>query len=424
MNLPPDGAADKTRISRSYWISFLAISAAALGIRLASLPKVGFYCDVPEELSVIASGIYRIQFPGYVPFHLLIAKLARLGIPTFDVMWLLSLVFGMISLFYVMLAARRVAGDKVSLAIGLVTGLGILPVYFSVVGASYATDMVCAAGMLFHGWEFIRSRQPAQYYCVLLWFVFGILMRAASMAMCLPGIVCLLAMDWKASRAAVTALVLAATGALFFGLSWPYYGSLQAFETASRATSEAIKYTGVQGVLTNFFRFVAYPVYGFQLWLVLTVMMAWRGRGRWRKSELLYLVCVGGVYMAFLLRYIPHAGYYCLLAPAFILLPVCFAAAETDSGARFLRWACAFSVIALAQWFALRPITPKGLPTAIADAYFLQYSRAGIKDAMSETLSSISLRYQIDTNRIPEVRKQDVENMWRATGHTNLLKSP
>src|SRR5580658_5998146 len=103
------------------------------------------------------------------------------------------------SIFYVAAAARKAAGEEFSLLAAAVMAFGILPVYFSVVGATYATDMLCVSGLLFHGWEFLRQSKPGSYYLALAWVCFGILMRPLSAGFCCAGLVVLLwhGRDWR-----------------------------------------------------------------------------------------------------------------------------------------------------------------------------------------------------------------------------------
>jgi len=101
----------------------------------------------------------ELNFPGYMPIQLLFSVLARCGLTPFGAMWLVSLTFGMGSVIYVALAARREAGPAFSLMAAVVMSFGILPLYFSVVGATYAADMLCASAMVFHGSIFLENRK-------------------------------------------------------------------------------------------------------------------------------------------------------------------------------------------------------------------------------------------------------------------------
>jgi hypothetical protein len=381
------------------------MAAAGLIIRLMSLCPSGFFCDVPSQLKAMQANSFFLYFPGYIPLQLLFRRLAQCGVDQFAAMWLISLACGMGSLFYVALAARKAAGEEFSLLAAAVMAFCILPVYFSVAGASYPTDMLCVSGMLFHGWEFLQSRRARSYYFALGWLCFGIMMRPLSAGTCCAGLAVLLwyGRDWRALL--VTVLAVPLTVAVYLAISVPYYGSLAAMLHSSSSLSAEMAAQGWRNKITNLARVGIYPIYGFQIWLV---FMAWVALRNWqfrKRLPLVFLAAVVGPFFILLLRYIPHAGYYCLLVPALVLLPACFLPPLPAGGLRLLSGVGAvFVAIAVCQWLLIRPVPTTSMATGAANAYILQYSRSGIKQGMFETLASIMFKNNLNTNLIPAQR--------------------
>ncbi len=397
---------------QKYWGGLWAIALGGLLIRLISLPPFGFFCDVPGQLKAIHSNAFHIQFPGYVPFQLLVWGMARTGLTLFEAMWLISLACGMGSMFYVALAARRAVGEEFSLLAGAVMAFGILPVYFSMTGASYPTDMICVAGLLFHGWEFLQTRKAGSYYLALAWVCFGIMMRPLSGVFCCAGLAVLLwyGRGWRAW--VVTAAALALTVAVYAAISLPYYDSLAAMLPSSGNTTELHELSSQlnwKSKVSSFTRVVVYPVYGFHVWLVFVAWVALRNWQFRKRPQLLFLAAFAVPYFLLLLCWISHAGYYCMLIPALVLLPACFLPPLPTGGLRlFTKIAAAFVVIALCQWLLIRPVPTTNLATGAANAYVLQYSRSGITQGMFETLAHIMLKNNLDTNLIPSQRVVDM----------------
>ena len=401
----------RTRVGKNYWAGLGIIFLAGLGLRLLAVPPFGFFCDVPSQIAAIESKRFFVQFPGYVPFHLLVATLAGTGLSTFGAMWLFSLVCAEASFFYVVLAARKAAGEGFSLLAGLVMACGVFPVYFSMVGASYTTDMLCVSGMLFHGWEFLRSRRPAHYYLVVAWLCFGFLMRPLSAVWTIFGLAFLFSTRPSWRTFFLSALLLGTAAAFFLALSVPCYGSFSAWLKSAAGPASALAGVEWRSRLTNLVRAIGYPVYGFHLWLGFT---AWAAMKHWRtrnRPEFLYLVLVVGPYCLLLQRYIAHAGYYCLVIPALVLLPACFfQPVPMFRGRKLACLGATFLTVSLCQWYVLRPVASTSVAACVADAYFLQYSHAGLKAGMFEILSSIMHKNNVRTQRIPKGSLDNVKS--------------
>jgi hypothetical protein len=404
-----NGNLENRMSNKKYWIGFWAIVAGGLILRLMSLCPFGFFGDVPLQLTAIQTNTVKLNFPGYMPIQLLFSGMSRLGLTPFDAMWLVTLACGMGSIIYVALAGRKAAGEEFSLLAATVMAFGILPVYFSVVGATYATDMLSVSGLLFHGWEFIQRRKAGSYYFALGWVCFGIMARPLSAGFCCAGLAVLLwhGRDWRAWL--VTAVALALTLAAYAAISLPYYGSWAAMMESRASAMRELEGQNLKSVLTNLTRAGVYPIYGFQVWLV---FMAWLALKNWqfqKRRPLLFLAAFAGPYFLFLLRYIPQAGYYGLLIPVLVLLPACFLPPVPPDGVRlFAGVAAAFVAVAACQWLLVRPVPTTSLSAGAANAYVLQYSRSGIKQGMFETLSSIMYKHNLDTNLIQPKRMQQV----------------
>jgi hypothetical protein len=376
---------------RKYLIWFWAMLALGFVLRAFSLPSVGFFCDVPNQITAIESKSFLIQFPGYAPFHLVIAGLAKIGISTFHAMALFSFLCGMVSLVYVMFAAREAAGEELSLLVGLVMAFGIMPLYFSVVGTSYTTDLLFVSGMLYHGLRYIRQREAKHYFLTVAWIGFGIVMRPVSAAWALPALGCLLYLKPEKRLILGTVLGLFLTAAIFLGISLSFYGSFSAMLEASRCLSaELAKTHSSKHALANLVRVFAYPAYGFHLWLLFGGFVLLRYWRQCKRPEYIFLLAVVGPYWLLLLRYIPHAGYYCLVTPALALFPIILLPKAPAFRMRFApALAVGFLAVSLCQWFLVKQIPTTNIMTGTLNAYVLQYSRAGVRSATCETLTSI-----------------------------------
>jgi hypothetical protein len=146
------------------------------------------------------------------------------------------------------------------------------------------------------------------------------------------------------------------------------------------------------------------------VWLVFTVWVALRHWRFQKRRPLLFLVTLAAPYFVLLMRYIPNAGYYCLLIPVLVLLPACFIPPVPSGGLRvFTRLAVAFVAVAVCQWLLIRPVPTTSLATGSANAYAFHYSRSGVKQGRFETLASIMVKNNVETNLVPPNRVADVK---------------
>jgi hypothetical protein len=252
-------------------------------------------------------------------------------------------------------------------------------------------------------WIDFPGKQEDARYLAVAWVCFGIMMRPLSSGFCCFGLAYLLwqSRDWRAW--VITGIAVALTLGLYAAISLPYYGSLAAMYRSTSALS--VGDGGWTGRLTNLARVGIYPIYGFHVWLVFILWAAlahWRSR---KRPQLLFLASFAVPYFMLLVHYIPQAGYYCLLIPALVMLPACFPPPAPGGGLRlFTGISALFAAIALCQWLLVRPQPTTSLATGAANAYILDYSRSGIKQGKFETLASIMMKNNLDTNMIPPSR--------------------
>ena len=406
---------------RNYYALAMLIFIGAVLVRIVCWPSTGFFCDVPGQIYAIESGSYLIQFPGYAPYHLLAALLATCTTSVTEALLLLSFCSGMISLLYVMLAARELQGDRAAILSGVVMAFAVLPVYFSVSGTSYTMDMICVAGMMYHGIKFIRAspRLLQHYLIVLFWLCCGIIMRPLSAIWLIPAL-CFLNFWARNLHIWILSLVLILSAcSLYICITVPFYGSTQAFLDSSRIVSGQLEGTSIKNLTTNLFRVAMYPAYTLHVWLCFSLLALLLNIRKIKSRESLYVAGLALPFFIILLRYIPHAGYYCLLMPVLALFPWTTLKAPKS----LVSWPIGFSLvlflaISSLQLFVLHPIRITGLYSAVANTYFLQYSRQGLKQGYYETLSSALYKGGGDLRQlVPLNRQKQIEQEIRNADH-------
>lgn len=379
-------------------------------LRLLMVPEIAFFCDVPEQIEVIESGKFTIQFPGYAPYHVLIAFLSKVAFGIHGSLMLFSLICGMATVVYAALTARYLAGNALGLTVGVMMASGLFPVYFSSMGTSYTTDMVYVAGMLYHGIRYLREDHKKQFQLAVVWQCFGLLMRPVSAVWTVMALLWLAyyKRNWVAGLGA--ALALGLTGVAYVGISVPFYESVSAFFKSSTCLSDALQETtSLVTRLTNCFRFIAFPLYGFQLWFALGLLLLLKNWRNLRRPEALFVMIMAVPFTLLTLRYIPHAGYCCLALPAFYILPLCVLPEKhLWQGGRLAVFTSAFVTISLIQIFLLHPIATTGKLTGVTNVYFLQYSRAGVKMQMADTLAMHLYRNNVNVDEIPKERRDSM----------------
>ena len=379
----------------------------ALVVRVICIPPKAFFCDVPASQLAVETGTMIIQFPGYVPYHLLVKAMTILTGSVTGSLTLFSLVSGILSMLYCVRLAGERAGYQGALLGSVVMGFSLYPVYFSCVGASYAADMLVAAGMVYHGSRFIKGKRALDYYSVLAWFIFGCMMRPLSCICTGMAIAYLLLKQFTVMRAILTSGLLLGGACLFVVISIPFFGSLHNFIADSKTISDQLQGFSKIQRLINLFRVAIYPLWGLHVFLVITGIVLWRSRKFLDFEFGMFLLLMVGPYFGLLLIYIPHAGYYCLLVPVIIALPWM---AKNSSCVQAHPVLCSITLagLFLCQIFFVRPLPTLSVVSLVSNVCLFQYTYTGMKLGMFETLSSLSYKSGIRKDEIPEIRKKNV----------------
>jgi hypothetical protein len=385
---------------------------AGLALRFFCLPQEAFFCDVPSNLRAVESGRMIIQFPGYAPFHVLVSWVSVVTGSDFMALVGLSLACIAAATVYCFLMAWNRAGFSGALLSVVVMSFSPLAIYFSCVGASYATDALAVSGMIYHGDRFIRKRGTLDYYVVLGWFIVGCLMRPLSLVLCGLAVVALLLMELTVRRAVLTMLLFFAGALSYVAISVPYYGSIGQFVAGGGEISAQLSGTVMVQMLTNAFRVCIYPLWGLHLFLAITAVILWKQRQYVDRALALYICLLGLPYFLVLLRYVPHAGYYCLLLPCLVSLPW-VAGPMCWLPGRLMRVGLLLAILFCVQFILVRPIPVSGSVSLVGNVYMFQYTRTGIQNSMFETLSSLSVKSGVLRNQVPPLRYEDIMRQGR-----------
>lgn len=398
-------------VNHKEWGFIAAIFIAALILRLISMPSSGFFCDVPAQIKAIESNNLIIQFPGYAPYHFLIAGLASLTASTWQAMLFFSMLCGMLSILYLFLAAKKLAGSTAAVLSGGVMAFAVLPVYFSVAGTSYATEMLFMAGIIYHGISYSGGKKQGWHFGLLLfWLFFGIMMRPPSAVLAIPAVNMLLIRNRDYNRAVLLSFVVLFAALAYFSISSPFYTSFQEFIDSAGKVFNLVSRSSFTGFLTNTFRLIMYPVYSFHIWLLFCLAAFFSNREKRTNQYFLFIILLAAPYLLVLVKYIPHAGYYCPILPVIALFPWTLTkslAKPVPGNVKLL--SLLFVLISLFQFLWLEPVRTKGLGSGIANAYFLQYSRSGLKQGYFETLSTAMFKAGEEYHRlIPENTRKEL----------------
>jgi hypothetical protein len=371
-------------------LGFIFVAAAV--IRLVSLAPVPFFCDVPYSLRVIASGTMVIQFPGYAPFHWVVRLLGDLLGSFLHGAVLFSFLCGMGAMIYCTLFAWDRGGFRGALLAAALMGFSPIAVYFSCVGASYTTDLLGMSALLYHGNRLLATRQERHYVGVVLWFIVGCLMRTSSFPFVGFGVVFLL---WKfySRRNIVFTLAAGAVGAVLFWAPTLYYFDRQGtFRASLNSPAQAAFHGfGVVWLAENEVRNVLFLLWSLNIFVVVILLVLWQARRNLHQGLTAYVVLLTAPYFCFLLWYDCHAGYVCLLLPAFACAPW-LAEKQTWLNRRAYLLAGLFTVISLLQFFVPRPMAFTDMKSLVLNTYVLTYTRAGIEMGLFDNLQAFAKR--------------------------------
>jgi hypothetical protein len=359
------------------------VFVVALTVRLGSLPHQPFFCDVPANVAAVESGtMIGNAFPGYAPFHWMIKLLGEVAGSPFAGDVLFSVICGLGAILYCTLFAYERAGFRGALLVVILMGFSPMAIYFSTSGASYATDLLGMSAVLYHGNRALIRRSERDLYLVVFWFAFGCVMRPLSFAFAFPGILFLLwrFRSWK--NLLITALILSAGAAIYGSLTFHYYGSAAAIQKSLYAPKDAgLHPMTFSWIAANEVRYALFFVWAMNFYIVLIPLLLWQARRSLNSPLFTYLLLLTVPYACLMLWYIPHAGYICMLLPAFICAPwVAENRLWMESRGLFL--ASIFIVLSFLQFFVARPIPFKGTPSLVLNTYVLTYTHRGIERGM------------------------------------------
>jgi hypothetical protein len=390
-------------VIRTQGLLLTAVFAAAIVVRLVSLPSPPFFCDVPANMTAVETGVMHIQFPGYVPFHLAVALFAKIfdSVPTGIVFY--SLICGVGAMLYCLLFAYDRAGFPGALVALTVAGLSPITIYFSCMGASYTTDLLSMSAMIYHGNRFLAKSNDRDFRLVALWYIFGSLMRSLSFPF--AGLAVLYLLTKRPSRVNILfTSVVFAVGAILYGvLTFHFYGSwhmlVDSMAVPEATMEHAVTLSWFAGNELRNFLFVAWSL---NVYLLVILMVLWWNRATLNLPLAGYFLLLTVPYALYLLWYAPHAGYICMLLPAFICAPW-IAGNPTWLNSRAILVSVIFAIAALLQFFVARPIPFTGKVSLVLNAYVLTYTRRGIALGMFDNLKNWARRIHPDTGKGDQV---------------------
>ena len=279
-------------------------------------------------------------------------------------------------------------------------------VYFSATGSSYPADALTCAAILYYGLKTIyRGPSNKDVLLAVFWCCLGIALRPLSAMWLIPSVCYLI---WKnGSRAVYLGSLAVALGSALATVA-VYAPAYQSFadllSTLGPVKDAAQARTGVR-LLTSLFRVFGSLIYFYHIWLlfgVLALAKAFsRGFSAREKQVLIFLSLAGLPYLVLLCKCIASAGYLCLLIPIICIFPLLFESLES----RRLPVAILFAGISLVQLFYFAPVAPTSIARCVADAYLLQYSRAGIEKSEFHNLADLAKESNIWVDKIPESRR-------------------
>ena len=359
------------------------VFVTAAAVRLASLPSHPFFCDVPANVAAVETGtMIGITFPGYAPFHWMIRLLGDVAGSPFAGDLLFSMLCGLGAMLYCTLFAYERAGFRGALLVGVLMGFSPIAIYFSTAGASYTTDLLGMSAVLYHGSRALLRRSERDFYLAVLWFAFSCVMRPLSFAFAFPGILFLLWRFNSGKNLLITALTLAAGAALYGSLTFHYYGSVAVvLQSLGAPKASGMHPMTVAWLAPNEIRYALFFIWATSVFILLVPLFLWQARRSLNLPLFTYFLLLTVPYACLMCWYIPHAGYICLLLPAFLCAPwVADNRFWMESRAPLL--ASIFIALSLLQFFVARPIPFRGTPSLVLDTYVLTYTHRGIEDGM------------------------------------------
>ena len=375
-------------MNRSQTLILIIFFLCAVIARTCSLPERPFFCDVPASVAAVETGAMRIQFPGYVPFHLAIKAFGSIFGGAFAGAVFFSLLCGMGAVLYCALFAYERAGFPGALLALAVMGFSPIAIYFSCVGASYTTDLLGMSALIYHGNRVLTKRSGRDYKYAVLWFVFGCLMRSLSFPFVGLGLLYLL---WKCptrNHIVFTAVVFTLGGFLYSAVTFFYFGALNAIiASVGPAKGAGLHPVTVAWMAGNEVRNILFTGWSLNIFIFIVLAFLWFARKQLNGTLCVFFILLTLPYFCFLLWYICHAGYICLLLPAFICAPW-LAEERFWLDSRAISLAAIFGIISFLQFFVARPIPFTGPVSLVLNSYILTYTYQGIKQGMFDNLQN------------------------------------
>jgi hypothetical protein len=381
-------------LKKNQLLVLLFILLGAVLVRAFSVAEQPFFCDVPFSLRAIDSGRMTIQFPGYVPFHLLIKLFTFVVGPPFVSFIFFSLVCGIGSLLYSTFFGYDRAGFRGGVLMATLMGFSPLAIYFSCVGASYTTELFSMSAMIFHGNRVLAKDSEFDYRCAVLWFVFGSLMRTLSFTFVGLGVIYLLFRLPSRQRILFTAGAFTAGAAIYLSVTFYYFHGLKGVIDSFRIVNEALHHYSLSWLLGNWVRLLIFIGWGLNVLIVVIPVTLWLSRKRIDRPLAIFFLLLSVPYFLVLVRYIPHAGYICLLLPVLLGAPL-LVKKEPWTGLRAVGLCLLFLVVSLVQFFGAKPIPFRGTTSLVLNSYVLFYTYRGIQIGMFDNLTDFAKKYHI-----------------------------
>lgn len=366
---------------------------------MISLPERPFFCDVPANVAAVETGAMTIQFPGYVPYHLVIKALASILGGVFPGVIVFSLLCGLGALVYSVLFAYDRAGFSGALLASVLMGFSPIALYFSCVGASYTTDLLAMSALIYHGNRVLVKKSDRDYKYAVLWFVFGSLMRSLSFPFVGLAVLYLLSKCPTRKHVVFTVVAFALCVVAYSAVTLFYFGGLnQIINQVGSAKQGAFHSVTPGWMVRNEVRNILYAVWALNLFLPAVLAFLWFARKQLHRSLSIFFLLLILPYFCMLVWYIPHAGYICLLLPVFMGVPWLGEAAFWR-GSRAVSLAAIFGITSFLQFFVARPIPFTGTVSLVLNAYVLTYTHQGIKEGMFDNLRDWASRTGIDAKK-------------------------
>jgi hypothetical protein len=250
------------------------------------------------------------------------------------------------------------------------------------------------SAIIFHGNRVLSKDSEQDYRWAVLWFVFGSLMRSISFTFVGLGILYLLFRRPTRQRILFTALAFVAGIVFNLSVTLYFFHGLKGVIDSFAPVNDALHRLSVAWLLGNWLRLLLFIGWGLNILVIIIPVVLWLGRKQINRPLAIFFLLLTLPYFFVLIRYIPHAGYLCLLLPA-IFGAALLVEKEVLPGLRVISLCLVFGGISLLQFFAARPIPFTGPTSLVLNSYLLLYTRQGIEISMFDNLTNYAKKYHI-----------------------------